>query len=131
MPEKRVTGIGGIFFRSENPKELVAWYGKHLGLNTDDYGSTFTWKDNNGLDCSTQWSPFAADTPYFAPSEKQFMQNFRVDNLEKILLQLKQEGVTVVGEIESYDYGKFGWILDIEGKKIELWDPIDPILNKI
>ena len=125
VEEKRVTGIGGIFFKSKNTKELIAWYAEHLGLKTDTYGSTFWWKDKDGADCSTQWSPFAEDTTYFAPSEKQFMQNFRVANLGKLLDQLKQEGVTVVGEIESYEYGKFGWILDPEGNKIELWEPID------
>lgn len=129
VDEKRVTGIGGLFFKSKNSKELVAWYGKHLGLKTDDYGSTFWWKDNNGEDCSTQWSPFKDDTTYFSPSEKQFMQNFRVHNLEKLLLQLKAEGVTIVGEMESYDYGKFGWIMDPEGNKIELWEPIDYIFK--
>jgi D-3-phosphoglycerate dehydrogenase len=123
--EKRVTGIGGVFFKSKNPKELVAWYGKHLGLKTDDYGSTFWWKDKEGNDCSTQWSPFADDTTYFQPSEKPFMQNFRVHDLENLLKKLSEEGVTVVGELESYDYGKFGWIVDIEENKIELWEPND------
>ena len=127
--EKRVTGIGGFFFKSENPKELVAWYGKYLGLKTDDYGSTFWWKDANGNDCSTQWSPFASDTAYFAPSEKQFMQNFRVDNLELLLQKLSDEGVTIVGDMQTYEYGKFGWILDIEDNKIELWEPIDSIFQ--
>lgn len=127
--EKRVTGIGGFFFKSENPKELVAWYGKYLGLKTDDYGSTFWWKDANGNDCSTQWSPFASDTAYFTPSEKQFMQNFRVDNLELLLQKLSDEGVTIVGDMQTYEYGKFGWILDIEGNKIELWEPIDSIFQ--
>lgn len=121
----RVTGIGGFFFKANDAKKLVEWYGKHLGLITDQYGSTFWWKDNNGNDCSTQWSPFSEDTTYFSPSEKQFMQNFRVENLEALLENLKQEGVTIVGEIETYDYGKFGWILDPEGNKIELWEPID------
>ncbi|SHL98394.1 Phosphoglycerate dehydrogenase [Flavobacterium xinjiangense] len=124
-PEKRATGIGGLFFKSKNPKELVAWYGKHLGLKTDDYGSTFWWKDNDGNDCSTQWSPFADDTVYFAPSEKQFMQNFRVNDLEGLLKKLSDEGVTIVGDMETYEYGKFGWVLDSEGNKIELWEPID------
>ena len=101
------------------------WYGKHLGLKTDDYGSTFWWKDKKGNDCSTQWSPFADDTTYFAPSEKQFMQNFRVHDLENLLQKLSDEGVTIVGSMETYDYGKFGWILDVEGNKIELWEPID------
>jgi D-3-phosphoglycerate dehydrogenase len=129
VAEKRVTGIGGIFFKSKNPKALIAWYGKHLGLKTNDYGSTFCWKDNNGADCSTQWSPFAADTNYFVPSEKQFMQNFRVANLEKLLRQLEEEGVTIVGEMESFEYGNFGWVLDPEGNKIELWEPIDSVFK--
>ncbi len=129
VEEKRVTGIGGIFFKSGNPKELVAWYAKHLGLKTDDYGSTFWWKDMEGADCSTQWSPFADDTTYFAPSEKQFMQNFRVADLENLLRKLSQEGVTIIGDMETYDYGKFGWILDSEGNKIELWEPIDKVFQ--
>lgn len=123
--EKRVTGIGGIFFKSQNSKALVAWYAKHLGLKTDDYGSTFWWKDKNGVDCSTQWSPFSNDTKYFEPSEKEFMQNFRVHDLENLLKKLADEGVTIIGDMETYDYGKFGWILDLEGNKIELWEPID------
>ena len=123
----RVTGIGGFFFKSEDPKALKDWYKKHLGLNTDDYGCTFWWKDKEGYDCSTQWSPFKSDTNYFNPSEKQFMQNFRVENLENLLASLTREGVQVVGEMESYDYGKFGWIVDIEGNKIELWEPVDKV----
>ncbi len=123
--QERVTGIGGFFFKSNNPKDLKEWYKNHLGLNTDDYGCTFWWKDNDGKACSTQWSPFKDDTEYFAPSKKEFMQNFRVANLESLLSQLKSDGVTVVGEMESYDYGKFGWILDLEGNKIELWEAID------
>ena len=123
--QQRVTGIGGFFFKSNNPKDLKEWYKNHLGLSTDDYGCTFWWKDNDGKACSTQWSPFKDDTEYFAPSRKEFMQNFRVANLESLLSQLKSEGVTVVGKMESYDYGKFGWILDLEGNKIELWEAID------
>lgn len=123
----RVTGIGGFFFKSEDPKALRDWYKKHLGLNTDDYGCTFWWKDKEGYDCATQWSPFKSDTNYFSPSEKQFMQNFRVENLEELLAALTREGVQVVGKMESYDYGKFGWIIDIEGNKIELWEPVDKV----
>lgn len=121
----RVTGIGGIFFKSKNAKELVAWYGKHLGLATDQYGSTFWWKNAQGEDCSTQWSPFAEITDYFNPSEKQFMQNFRVHNLDALLENLRKEGVTVLEGREEFDYGKFAWILDPEGNKIELWQPND------
>ena len=123
--KKRVTGLGGFFFKTKNPDKIKKWYGKHLGLPVDDYGCTFWWKDKQGKDCSTQWSPFKEDTKYFLPSEKQFMMNFRVENLEELLVTLKKEGVTIVGEIEKYDYGKFGWILDPEGNKIELWEPVD------
>ena len=122
---KRVTGLGGFFFKSEKPKELVSWYQEYLGLKTDEYGSTFWWKDKEGNDCSTQWSPFSSDTKYFNPSEKAFMMNFRVANLERLLKELAEKGVTIVGEVETYEYGKFGWILDPEKNKIELWEPID------
>ena len=123
--KKRVTGIGGFFFKTKDPKNIKNWYNKHLGLNTDDYGCTFWWKDEEGNKCSTQWSPFKEDTNYFEPSKKEFMMNFRVDDLKELLKALKKEGVTVVGEVEEYEYGKFGWILDPEGNKIELWEPID------
>jgi predicted enzyme related to lactoylglutathione lyase len=123
--EKRVTGLGGFFFKTKNPDKIKAWYKNHLGLNTDQYGCTFWWKDEKGKKCSTQWSPMNEDTKYFEPSKKQFMMNFRVDNLVELLKVLKAEGVTVVGEIEEYEYGKFGWIIDPEGNKLELWEPID------
>ncbi|WP_299313121.1 VOC family protein [uncultured Aquimarina sp.] len=122
---KRVTGLGGFFFKTKDPKTTKEWYGKHLGLPVDDYGCTFWWKDEKGNDCSTQWSPFKEDTTYFSPSKKEFMMNFRVENLVELLKVLKEEGVTIVGEIKEYEYGKFGWIVDPEGNKIELWEPID------
>lgn len=122
---KRVTGLGGFFFKCDNPSAIKEFYKNQLGIPVDQYGWTFWWKDQDGNDCSTQWSPFAADTKYFEPSQKPFMMNFRVDNLEALLAALKEEGVTIVGEMETYDYGKFGWILDPEGNKIELWEPID------
>ena len=123
--KKRVTGIGGLFFKTEDPKATKDWYKNHLGFNTDDWGATFWWKDTKGKDASTQWSPFAKDTKHFEPSKKDFMFNYRVENLVELLAELKKEGVTIVGEMETYDYGKFGWILDNEGNKIELWEPID------
>lgn len=122
---KRVTGLGGFFFKCDDPTTIKEFYKNQLGIPVDQYGWTFWWKDKDGNDCSTQWSPFKADTKYFEPSQKQFMMNFRVDNLEALLEALKEEGVTIVGEMETYDYGKFGWILDPEGNKIELWEPID------
>ena len=126
---KRVTGLGGIFFKTKDPQAIKQWYGKHLGLPVDDYGCSFWWKDKEGNDCSTQWSPFKEGTTYFRPSEKEFMINFRVANLVELLKVLKEEGVTVVGEIEEYDYGKFEWIIDLEGNKIELWEPIDKVFQ--
>ena len=127
--EKRVTGIGGLFFKTDNPKRVKEWYKRHLGFNTDDYGCTFWWKDKDGKDCSTQWSPFINETKYFEPSKKNFMFNYRVENLVELLKVLKEEGVTIVGDIEEYNYGKFGWILDPEGNKIELWEPNDSAFN--
>ena len=123
--KKRVTGIGGFFFKCKDPDGVKKWYKNHLGIPVDSYGWTFWWKDAQGKDCSTQWSPFKEETPYFNPSQKQFMMNFRVENLEELLKELKKEGVQIVGEMQTYDYGKFGWIMDPEGNKIELWEPID------
>ena len=123
--KNRVTGLGGFFFKTEDPDGIKDWYKNHLGLNTDAYGCTFWWKDEKGNKCSTQWCPFEQKTDYFEPSKKDFMFNYRVENLVELLKELKKEGVTVLGEVEEYDYGKFGWILDPEGNKIELWEPID------
>lgn len=122
---KRVTGLGGFFFKTKDPDGIKTWYKKHLGIPTDQYGWTFWWKDNEGKPGSTQWSPFKEDTDYFHPSSKPFMMNFRVHDLEGLLADLAREGVEIVGEMQTYSYGKFGWILDPEGNKIELWEPRD------
>lgn len=125
--KKRVTGLGGVFFKTADPKKLKAWYAKHLGLETDDYGATFKWIDPNDPDSKTPgmtvWGTFEEDTEYFNPSTKPFMFNYRVENLTALLAVLKEEGVTIVGNVEEYPYGKFGWIMDPEGNKIELWEP--------
>jgi len=130
---KRVTGVGGIFFKSENPEKLKEWYNKHLGLQTGEYGTNFMWYQ--GEDATkkgyTLWSPFKADTKYFDPSKKEFMINYRVEDLEKLVAVLKEEGVTVVDEIETFEYGKFVHILDGEGNKIELWESFDEEYEKI
>lgn len=125
--KKRVTGIGGIFFKTKDPEKTKAWYGKHLGIETDQYGGLFKWRDFDDKEkiCTSAWSPFNENTDYFDPSDKEYMFNYRVENLEELLATLKDEGVTIVGEMEVYDYGKFGWIMDPEGRKIELWEPID------
>jgi predicted enzyme related to lactoylglutathione lyase len=124
---KKVTGIGGIFFKCKDPQKVKEWYKTHLGLDTNDYGATFEWRqaDDSSKKGSTQWSPFKETTKYFEPSTKEFMINFRVDNLEALVTQLKEEGVTIVDNIETYDYGKFVHIMDDEGNKIELWEPTD------
>jgi len=127
--KKRVTGIGGLFFKSKDPKASKDWYKKHLDFNTDDYGCTFWWKDKNDNDASTQWSPFKGDTTYFEPSKKDFMFNYRVEDLETLIKTLREEGVTIVGDMQTYDYGKFAWILDNENNKIELWEPIDAVFK--
>ncbi|OOQ60963.1 VOC family protein [Mucilaginibacter pedocola] len=124
---KKVTGIGGIFFKSKDKAALNEWYAKNLGLPVSNYGTVFNWRDadNPDKEASTVWSPFAEDTKYFEPSTKDFMINYRVENLEALVEELKAEGVTITDEIKTYDYGKFVHILDPEGNAIELWEPID------
>ena len=120
---KRVTGIGGIFFKSNNPNQLKEWYKKHLGFNIDEYGTMFiSAKDDQQL---LQWSPLSKDTDYFQPSTKEFMINYRVENLTKLVELLESEGITFLDDIAIYDYGKFIHLLDPEGNKIELWEPVD------
>lgn len=129
---KKVTGIGGIFFKCKDPEKMKEWYGKNLGLATDQYGTTFEWRkaDDNTRKGFTQWSPFSAGTTYFEPSTKEFMINYRVENLINLVDLLKNDGVTICDEIESYEYGKFVHILDPEGNKLELWEPNDEEYDK-
>ena len=122
---KRVTAIGGIFFKCKDPEQVNEWYKTHLGLNTNDYGATFEWYEADNKKAQTQWTPFKETTKYFEPSAKEFMINYRVAELEALVEELKKEGVTILDEIASYDYGKFVHILDAEGNKIELWEPKD------
>ncbi len=126
-PTPKVTGIGGIFFFSENPKETREWYAKNLGLEVNDYGSTFEFRDVKNPEeiGSLQWSPFKKGSKYFEPSKKEFMINYRVQNIEALVEKLKANGVTILDDIASYDYGKFVHIMDAEGNKIELWEPIN------
>lgn len=122
----KVTGIGGVFFFSDNPKETREWYAKNLGFDVNDWGSTFESRDINKPEeiNSLQWSPFKKGDEYFSPSKKDFMINYRVQNIEGLVNQLKENGVTVLDAIETYDYGKFVHIMDADGNKIELWEPI-------
>ena len=127
---KRVTGIGGVFFKSENPEKLKEWYAKHLGVpiveeGPDESYVIFDWQKQADEERKgyTLWGPFKEDTEYMRPSKKEFMFNFTVENLAEILAILRDEGVNVFDEIEDNREGKFGWIMDPEGNKIELWEP--------
>ena len=123
----RVTGIGGIFFKSKDPKAQREWYAKNLGLETNEYGSLFEFREGANPEQRgyLQWSPFGEKTTYFEPSEREFMINYRVKNIEALIEQLKKEGVTICDSIEEYEYGKFVHIMDPEGNKLELWEPVD------
>lgn len=121
---KKVTGIGGVFIKSADPAKQRDWYNKHLGINSSEYGATFEWVDKESNEPGmTVLNFFKDSTKYFDPSTKECMFNYRVENLEELMESLKQEGVQIVGGPENTDYGKFGWILDPEGNKIELWQP--------
>jgi predicted enzyme related to lactoylglutathione lyase len=130
---KKVTGIGGIFFKCKDPGKLKEWYKTNLGLNTNQYGVVFEWYQ--GSDSTkkgfTQWGPFKETTKYFEPSTKEFMINYRVQNMDALVDELKKNGVTVVDSIESVEYGKFVHILDLEGNKIELWEANDIEYEKL
>ena len=130
---KKVTGIGGIFFKCRDPKKMREWYESNLGLNTNQYGAVFEWRQ--GADTTkkgfTQWSPFTDRTKYFEPSTKDFMINYRVENLDELVDQLKKGGVTITDTIVTVEYGKFVHIMDVEGNKIELWEPNDIEFEKL
>jgi len=123
----RVTGIGGIFFKAKDPAALKAWYSKNLGIRMSAYGSTFEWY--RGIDSTkkgfTSWAPFRETTKYFQPSDKQFMINYRVEGLDQLLAQMKAAGITPVDSVQRTSGGNFVHLMDPEGNKIELWEPID------
>jgi len=124
---KRVTGLGGLFFKANDPKAMYEWYEKHLGVQSERGGSgaMFHWRDAADPDKTgvTVWAIFPRDTQYFAPSSAPFMMNFRVENLDALLQVLKEEGVAIDPKVEEYDYGKFAWITDPEGNRVEMWEP--------
>ena len=123
---ERVTGIGGIFFKAQDPKKLQTWYRESLGIEPDADGSVaFKWREeeNTGRRGYTIWSPFPMDTSYFDPSTAPFMINYRVADLDAILEQLRSQGTEVDDKIEESEYGRFGWVMDPEGNRLELWEP--------
>lgn len=124
---KRVTGIGGIFFYAKDPAALGAWYKKHLGIDVQDWGgAAFEWVDASGnpMKGTTAWSIFRAGGDHFAPSKSSFMINYRVDDLAALLEALRAEGCNVLEKTDDSEYGKFGWVIDPEGNKVELWQPL-------
>lgn len=127
--EPKVTGVGGIFFKTEDPEAARQWYADHLHFPVDKWGCSFQFRDKEepervGI---LQWTPFPDNTQYFNPSKQPFMVNYRVQNLEGLMQQLKDQGVTIIDEIASYDYGKFLHIMDPFGNAIELWEPVDDV----
>jgi len=129
----KVTGIGGIFFKTKDVQKTKNWYKKNLGLETDQWGTNFEWRTarNPNQKGFTQWSPSPPTSNFFGEGDQQFMINYRVDNLEELLAELRQSGVTILDEIESVEYGKFVHILDPDGHKVQLWEPNDEEYDKI
>lgn len=122
----RVTGVGGVFVRSPDPHALASWYAKHLGAPTERYGgATFHWKTETTAAGSTTWAPFPKDTAYFGPVEReqQTMVNFRVDDLDGLLAALRKDGVDVIDTVEDNEFGRFAWCVDLDGNRVELWEP--------
>jgi len=122
----KVTGIGGIFFFADNPRETREWYAKNLGFDVNDWGSTFRSRNNERPEeiNALQWSPFKNGDEYFSPSKKDFMINYQVQNIEGLVQKLQENGVTILDSIATYEYGKFIHIMDADGNKIELWEPV-------
>ena len=123
---QRVTGIGGIFFKAKDAAGLREWYRRHLGINVEDWGGVaFNWTEASNPDGvgTTVWSVFEGATKYFAPSEAPFMVNYRVEDLHALLAALRDEGCNVDAKVEESEYGKFGWVMDPEGNRVELWEP--------
>ena len=129
---KKVTGIGGIFFKCKDPEKIKKWYSENLGLDTNEYGAMFESrnKENPEKINYLQWSDFKEDTEYMNPSTKDFMINYRIENMEALVEELKAAGVEICDEIATYDYGKFVHIMDPEGNKIELWEPVDKTFDE-
>lgn len=132
MSKGRITGIGGIFFQCDDPKAMREWYSTHFGLLTDEYGALFEVRKATAPEqpAYLQWSTMSRNAEHFQPSKSSFMINYRVENIEALVEQLKEAGITILDEITSYDYGKFVHLLDPEGNKVELWEPVDQVFTE-
>ena len=131
MAKGRISGIGGIFFQCDDPKAMWEWYTEHFGLKTDEYGALFESRKASDPTQAAylQWSTMSRDSDHFKPSKSPFMINYRVEHIEALVEQLRTQGVTILDDIETYDYGKFVHILDPEGNKVELWEPVDQVFT--
>ncbi len=125
MANGKVTGIGGILYKSNDPEKTKEWYRDNLGFNVDEYGTSFQWLNNDGDKGHTVWSPMAEDHEHFEGGEKDMIVNLRVDNLDDLLDSLKSEGVEILGPVKEYEYGRFAYVKDPDGMKLELWEPND------
>jgi len=125
---RRVTGLGGVFFKTNDPQKMYEWYDRHLGIKKGEHGVSFLWRDAEDTKKTgmTAWALFPRDTKYFDPSRANFMLNYRVEDLDALLDALRKEGVQIDPRREDYDYGRFAWIMDPEGNRIELWEPHEP-----
>jgi predicted enzyme related to lactoylglutathione lyase len=119
----QVIGVGGVFFKCDDPERLAGWYARHLGMSINDFGGVAFQFTGLPQGAYCVWGPFAADTTYFEPTRKSFMINLMVDDLDGALAQVRDGGAEIVGEVEAYEYGRFGWFIDPEGNKVELWEP--------
>lgn len=131
--QPKVTGIGGVFFFCEDTQKTKDWYSENLGLQINQWGSSIEFRNAHRPEEINylQWSPFEKDSPYFSPSKKEFMINYRVQNIDALVEKLKANNVTVLDTIQTFDYGKFVHIMDHEDNKIELWEPVDAVFTKM
>ncbi len=129
----RVTGIGGVFFKSADPDKTKEWYRQHLGMNIDQWGAPFAFRNADRPDEMNylNWDAFTDSTEYFDPSEHDFMINYRVQHIDRLVEQMRADGVTILDSIVSYEYGKFVHVLDADGHKLELWEPVDKVLGQM
>ena len=131
--QPRVRAIGGVFFRSADPEATRSWYSQHLGLDVDAFGTNFAWRQEDAPERRghTQWTPFPSDTSYFGASDQQYMINYRVDDLDALIEKLREEGVQIDGDLQCEKFGKFIHVIDSDGRRVELWEPLDDEYEKI